>query len=237
MYGYGYKINSSLVVGSGGGGGGFTNTYSTQYDGVDDYIDTGIPNLSGTDFTISYWFKTTATFANYTYYCPFSAVSNQAFVGAYLFNRPTELLVICKNSSGSIPRGTTNLKDGNWHHIASTYNSTTKNFKTYVDGSLELDETIVSYALFNQDLLIGGKTPSLYLIDCFIDEAAYWHSELTSVNITDIYNSGAPGDLSSLSPLGWWRFEEGSGTTATDSGSGGNDGTLINGVAYSTDIP
>ena len=39
----------------------FTNTYSLSFDGVDDYVDTGIPNLSGTDFCISYWFKTTAT--------------------------------------------------------------------------------------------------------------------------------------------------------------------------------
>jgi len=27
------------------------------------------------------------------------------------------------------------------------------------------------------------------------------------------------------------------GTTAIDSGSGGNDGTLTNGVAYSTNVP
>jgi len=212
----------------------FTNTYSLEFDGVDDYVDTGIPNLSGTDFSISYWFKTTATFANYTYYCPFSAVSNQAFVGPYLFNRPTELLVICKDSSGAIPRGTTNLKDGNWHHIASTYNYTTNNFKTYVDGSLEIDVTIFSFSLFSQPLLLGGKTSSLYLIDCSIDEAAYFDKVLTPTEITSI--SSAPTDLSSLNPLGWWRFEEGSGTTATDSGSGGNDGTLVNSPTYSTDV-
>ena len=45
--------------------------------------------------------------------------------------------------------------------------------------------------------------------------------------------------LNSLStpPLSWWRFEEGSGTTANDLGTGGNNGTLTNGTAYSTDVP
>ena len=43
MYGYGYKINSSLVVGSGGGGAPFANTYSLEFDGVDNYV-TVAPN-------------------------------------------------------------------------------------------------------------------------------------------------------------------------------------------------
>ena len=45
-----------------------------------------------------------------------------------------------------------------------------------------------------------------------------------------------PNDISSLSPVGYWRFE-GTGTTATDNGSGANNGTLTNGVTRSTDIP
>jgi hypothetical protein len=43
--------------------------------------------------------------------------------------------------------------------------------------------------------------------------------------------------ISDLSPISWYRFEEGMGTTAIDSGSGGNNGTLINGVSYSTNVP
>ena len=38
-----------------------------------------------------------------------------------------------------------------------------------------------------------------------------------------------PNDISSLSAVGFWRMgdnESGTGTTITDQGSGGNDGTL-----------
>ena len=41
MYGYGYRYNSGLVVGAGGGA-PFLNTYSLDFDGVDDYVDCGI---------------------------------------------------------------------------------------------------------------------------------------------------------------------------------------------------
>ncbi len=36
--------------------------------------------------------------------------------------------------------------------------------------------------------------------------------------------------------LGWWRFDETTGTTATDSGGGGNHGTLPNGASWSSGL-
>ena len=69
------------------------------------------------------------------------------------------------------------------------------------------------------------------------DEFAIFNTELSSENASVIYGSGQPNDLTDLSPVAWYRFEEGMGTTAIDSGSGGNDGVLTNGVAYSTNVP
>ena len=72
-----------------------------------------------------------------------------------------------------------------------------------------------------------------------IDEVAVWDSDQTS-NVSTIYNSGTPADLSSLSPKSWWRMGDndgGTGTTITDQGSDGNDGTLTNGPTFSTDVP
>jgi hypothetical protein len=73
-----------------------------------------------------------------------------------------------------------------------------------------------------------------------IDEVAVWSSALSSSDITSIYNSGTPNDISSLSPVGWWRMGDndgGTGATITDQGSGGNDGTLTNGPTFSTNVP
>ena len=64
-----------------------------------------------------------------------------------------------------------------------------------------------------------------------MDEFAIWSSALTASNVSTIYNSGTPNDISSLSPVLWYRFEEGSGTSVADSGSGSLTGTLTNGAA------
>jgi alkaline phosphatase len=40
-----------------------------------------------------------------------------------------------------------------------------------------------------------------------IDEVAIWDSDQSS-NLSTIYNSRVPADLSALSPLSWWRMGE-----------------------------
>ena len=50
-------------------------------------------------------------------------------------------------------------------------------------------------------------------------------------DITTIYNSGTPADISSLSPIGYWRSENSTFSTnwtVTDNGSGSSDGTSAN---------
>jgi len=73
-----------------------------------------------------------------------------------------------------------------------------------------------------------------------IDEAAYFSTALSAAQITAIYNSGDPANLAPYSPVGWYRMGDndgGTGTTITDQGSGGNDGTLINAPTFSTNVP
>ncbi|MGD0792507.1 MAG: hypothetical protein ABR920_12125, partial [Terriglobales bacterium] len=36
------------------------------------------------------------------------------------------------------------------------------------------------------------------------------------------------------SPVGWWRFDDGTGTTAADSSGNGYNATLVNGVSWVT---
>ena len=77
-----------------------------------------------------------------------------------------------------------------------------------------------------------------------IDEASYYTSELSAPDVSTIYGTGVPNDISSLSPVGWWRMGEngtwdGSKWVLTDQGSGGNDGNGLNMVEANrqTDVP
>ncbi len=61
-------------------------------------------------------------------------------------------------------------------------------------------------------------------------------------NITATYNGSAQGTLSvnppsgggGSGPVGWWRLDEGSGSSSADSGSGGSPGTLVNAPSWTT---
>ena len=72
-----------------------------------------------------------------------------------------------------------------------------------------------------------------------LDEISLFDSD-KSANIATIYNSGVPTDLTSLSPVNWYRMGDNdgaTGTTITDLGSGSNNGTLINGPTFTTNVP
>ena len=112
-------------------------------------------------------------------------------------------------------------------------------------------------ALRNADVLIGADTmlgsntsgsssSQDYLRNGHIDEVAIWNEVLDADAIAAIYNSGAPdfslqeddGDYDISDNLqGYWRFEEGSGTTVADSSDNSNTGTLINSPLWDGTTP
>lgn len=74
-----------------------------------------------------------------------------------------------------------------------------------------------------------------------IGDVAVWDKELTSAEITTLYNLHVPIDMSTIQKAnlqGYWKAEEGTGTVLTDSsGNVGANGALYNDVAWSTTVP
>ena len=241
----------------------FANTYSLNFDGVDDVVAmTDVLDMAndGTDaYSISVWFKTTHT-GSYQILVS-KQKSTSAFNGYSLSMRGDLqrlhffLGTVTGNDRLAGRTGTiTSVNDGNWHHVALTYDGSQAigGFTLYYDGAseaitTEYNNTPTSVAN-SADFLIGargtGGSPALYF-DGNIDETSYFTSELSSSDVTAIYNSGVPASLTSYSPVGWWRMgEEGTWSGGrewilTDQGSGGNDGTSVNMVEASreTDVP
>lgn len=152
------------------------------------------------------------------------------------------------------------LTANNWNHIVLTwdtgenftYNSTTYSgsMRLYFNGTLvnHGQSTLPGHNRTGTSVGISGISSSIVIdtvqigtshlvtspIDANTDEVAIFDSVLSSSDVTSIYNSGSPGDLSSYSNLiGWWRFED----NGNDSSSNSNSGTLNNGASYSSTIP
>ena len=228
----------------------FSNTKSILLDGVDDYVSCGDnDNLSfgngvtDSPFSISTWI-------NMNDATKFRAIGKYGATNIeYLLatsGSDTLVFNLYDNSTGGrigrqYSTAITSF-EGQWIHLAATYNgnSSTSGLKIYINGS-RVDDTNSTFGIYlamentAQPLFIGKLTTTY--ADGLIDEVSVFNTELSASDVTSIYNGGTPSDISSISGLvSWWRFE-GTGTTATDSGSGGNNGTLTNGVTRSTDVP
>jgi len=226
-------------------GNAFSNIYSLLFDGTDDYVDCGTTlgdNLGATysgDQTVSLWYKRTSSRIE----SPFQ-FGNQNFA----YGRGVGLLFINNDLRISINDGWkaayTTTFDTNWHHVlysAKNNGDNTFDLKLYLDGALVIDTTVNigrNTLVLSPNITTWIGRSSSYEFDGNIDEVAFWNSD-QSANASAIYNSGVPTSLSAYSPLTWWRFEEGSGTTAIDSGTLGNNGTLTSDTpaSYQTDVP
>ncbi len=214
---------------TGSGGGAFVNEYSMSFDGIDEYIS--IPTITlPTDFSVSMWVKATTS----------GSVRDQVFGGAsgfFLFgtvvlNGGANANKMCySNGSAYVALTPAIIRDGNWHNIVITYNSSATNLIAYTDG-IETYNATYDAGTNNVIDRISEDTYGNYWKGN-LDELAVWTSELSASDVTSIYNGGVPTDLTSLSPLSWWRMGDGdtwngSTWTLTDNGSGGNDATSVN---------
>ena len=216
----------------------FSNTYSVDFDGTNDYM-----NASGTELDLKSNFSTSGWY----YSTDYSQVVFAWAWGENTTGKRRSLILINGvwyfNFHGSPSATTTStLSNNTWYHVATTVNSDYSEAKIYLNGTLEntvdVSSLAVAYSSYGSTTL-GGK-PGVSHFDGLIDEFAIFNSVLSASDVTSIYNSGTPADLSSYSPVGWWRMgdnDSGTGTTITDQGSGGNDGTLTNGPTFSTTVP
>ena len=223
--------------------GSITNTYSVDFDGSNDKV--AISYDSSLDITgalsITSWVKFDSI-GNYPMiYTKGKYSDNLVGLQFYVFSPSgqAELAFYDGGSGGAPSYGSTSLSTGVWYHVAVT-RSASRGITLYLNGEVDGTDTRTgSPSTGTKDFNIGSDSTGNYL-NGLIDEVAVFNSVLSASDITSIYNSGLPNDISSLNPVGWWRMGDndgGTGTTITDQGSGGNDGTLTNGPTFSTTVP
>ena len=149
----------------------------------------------------------------------------------------------------------TSLEDS-WVHVVVTIDRDTS-AKIYVNGSL--DDTSTSHvsnsgvsASNDGNLILGGSASvsggaiiavSQAITATGVSELAFWDVALDADAVTALYNSGSPinalensGNYDNSGDLtGYWRLDEGTGTTVEDL-SGSNNGAISN-ATWASDSP
>ncbi|HIB31956.1 MAG TPA: DUF2341 domain-containing protein, partial [Candidatus Marinimicrobia bacterium] len=214
--------------------------YSLSFDGVDDYVDLENKPITGTQnqFSILAYFKTNSLSINQGIYFHGGGYKD---VGLRIDEKDDdyELHFFILTSAGSqghtyAPVGT--IDTGAWHHAAGTYDG--QDIKLYVDGNLIIETAFSADVNWDEGTQfgpsIGGGNSQCPTFDGNIDEMSFWTATLSQSEIQSYMSTSPTGNETGL--VGYWNFNNGSGTTLTDQTSNSNDGT-ISGASWSTDVP
>lgn len=194
-----------------------------DFDGTDDAVSfgtTSVLKFGSGNFTYSAWVKTSATGATDVYI----ADSNNATAERLLYTGGANTAVcFARDASGNsaTATGTTTITNGVWHHLACVRSGSS--VYIYVDGRLEGSGTngsvgstdttpAASTTIAKRDNAAGLNMAGL------MDEVKIYNYARTAAQVAYDYNRGGP--------VGWWKFDECTGTTAYDSSGNANNGTI-----------
>ena len=237
------------------------NQFSINLDGSNDYLKTSFsPSGIGTgDYSIAFWFNmTSGATEDHPYFLAFGANASSTtntYQGLGLTGRSGDGYKVRVNNyygssyTQSASSSTSDVTAGTWYHFLLVRSGNT--LTLYKDGSSFL--TLSNSDVSSNDLSLGSEFRLGYgygaasrYVKGLIDEAAVWDVALSSSDATAIYNSGTPNDLTTSGSYDtdrsgdlqfYWRMEENTGTSVTDTSGNGNTATLTNGPTFSTTTP
>ncbi len=164
-------------------------------DGINDYVNfTG--NLGVTnDLSISLWVNPTILLG--TKPC-MQSLNFRTFANGSLniYFNVNKVVYQMKGTNGSFYNQTsiTSLTQGNWYNIIISYNNTTKKADMYINGVKDTSSQIMTFTTcnaldLNNGYDFGMRQTSVFLIGG-IDEIAFFNRQLTSTEVTELYNAG-----------------------------------------------
>ncbi|NQX58109.1 glycoside hydrolase family 9 protein [Paenibacillus qinlingensis] len=186
-----------------------------QLDGINDYVQVGWGQLSGNSArTMATWFKTSSS-ANATLLSWGTNASNQlSQLGV------SSSTIGYLGSSNDLTTSLTGYADGNWHHVAVTFDGAS--MKLYLDGVLKNNKSTTLNSGVS-DLNLGRSISGTGYFSGSLDQAMAVNRALTAAEVKSLANP---------TPLAQWSFNENTGTSAADASGNGYTGTLTNGPTW-----
>ena len=183
--------------------------YSFEFDGVGDYFDCGtsIGTSLGDGYTgplaVSIWFKADITSGDDGLFI-FGSSYGELSVGLKANNLDVRVSNVLE-----LQHAFTDTTD--WHNLVVNLDgSATTTNQVYLDG-VAIGSTFGTYTALDLDALnffIAQYWSASYPFQGKMSNTAIWNTALSAANVLTIYNNGRPGNLTSLSPIAWWKMGE-----------------------------
>lgn len=144
------------------------------------------------------------------------------------------------------------LYEGQWYHVACTYDQATRTVRVYVNGKIQSEGNELGISVQGDDNKINLAQRALGSAEAYqffiaksyndfrplqgkIAEARVWSVARTPEEIWEnMYRIKNPKDLPEL--IGYWKFDEGKGNTVKDYSIYGNDGVAEKDIVWPAGI-
>ena len=199
-----------------------------QLDGVNDYVnidvsnEPAIPIRANAAHTISLWVKGGRQ-ANQQAYAEFTDDNTAFAIEPDISGNTGKVAIWLRVNNTTLIDDTTSNSvgvafDNAWHHIVWTDTSGTA--KLYIDGVLDATNYNYTYQAGTWDAVyLGTQNPlGANRFNGSLDDVRIYNYVRTPAQIAWDYNRGGP--------VGWWKFDECTGTTAYDASGQGQNGTI-----------
>lgn len=226
------------------------NSYSVDFDGVNDFVTFG-NNYTfeiSQAFSISFWVKPNNLAATR---CLISKCSNDAAVQGYniqhLVTTGKIQLQMRTAVSLTVFAFTTAVVAGVWQHIVVTYSGASningaRAYRNAIVGDTPTSSPMTGTFLNTAEFVVGARNTA-FPYSGMIDEVSVWGKELSASEVSEIYNTGQPSDLTDHSAYSnlqsWWRMGDSDTFPIVLDHKGSVNGTMTNMLAndFVSDVP
>lgn len=219
-------------------------SYAGSFDGSNDYVS--IPHNSGLNSmqTVSAWIKTNSQNTVQSIVQKKQAATGGQYYALYIDSNNNVTFYINGATAGNGASTPTNsITTGTWTFVVGTYDGST--IKTYINGQSSgtpVSLTAGDYSNSNNFYIGIHASTTAQKFNGTMDEVRVYNRALSADEVTQLYTN--PGTIASTanstvkpttsfateekapSPVAYWSFDDGTGTTAQDSTTNNNDGTL-----------
>lgn len=217
---------------------GLLTGYCLRFDGSDDHVtmgDQAVHSFTTGNFSLEAWVRPD----NLTNAGIVVGKSGDGTTGEYVLyvaaGGQVVANVIDNTGGGRVTFGSSVVIDANiWTHLAFAYTASGSVGQIYFDGQpvTTYKTTTGTYTQMRDTtyaFMVGRQNAGNYFVGC-IDDVRLWNTARSAAQVLANYATELTGSESGL--VGYWKFNDNTGTTADDLTSNAKDGTLTSGPSW-----
>jgi hypothetical protein len=207
------------------------------FNGTSSYAQTTLTSLTGTTVSMECWVKVTA-FKTGTAITSGVIGMESGYDAAMLRFGDSGIsanqLQFVLGIAGDHQKltSTTVFNPNTWYHVAGTFDGTT--MRLYINGVLNASLPMPGTVTGTGPFTIGRDYDNTRILNGSVDEVRVWTRTLTAAEIATNACAVSP---TATGLAGYWKLDNGSGTTATDASSGNHPATLVGSPTWTTAFP